>query len=206
MKIYLHKTIQLALRMAIMWLVGFSGIGCQPDHSCGTVHPKEAENNLTMAGVPVFAKVSDGLYRGGQPSERGFAELRKVGIRTVVSLRVFNSNRNRLSEMGFRQFHTSCKNLHPEDEDVIEFLQIVTDPVNQPVFVHCRDGTDRTGMMVAVYRMVVEDWSRDEALAEMQAFGFNKIWDPLEDYVKEVDTKKIRGKLAYLRSISNGEQ
>jgi tyrosine-protein phosphatase SIW14 len=204
MKIYLHKTIQLTLPVAaIMSLLGFLGIGCQSDHSCQTVHPKVAQNNLTPTGVPIFAKVSEGLYRGGQPSEQGFAQLRKMGIRTVVSLRVFNSNKKLLSEMGFRQFHISCKNLHPEEEDLIEFLRIVTEPANQPVFVHCRDGTDRTGMMVAVYRMVVQDWPLHEALAEMKAFGFNEIWDSLEDYVEELDIAQIKSKLAAANKPNN---
>ena len=206
MKNNLQKISQLAMMTAIIWLIGASWLGCQANNSCETAKQKMASNNLVPEGVPLFVKVSEGLYRGGQPSEHGFAELRKIGIRTVVSLRAFNPDRKLLAGMGFRQFHISCKTIHPEEEDVMEFLQIVTDPLNQPVFVHCRDGTDRTGMMVAVYRMVVQNWSRQEALEEMKALGFNKIWGSLENYIKELNTKKIKTKLAHLQSISNVKQ
>ncbi|MBN1550146.1 tyrosine-protein phosphatase [bacterium] len=176
-------------------MIGVSMIHCQSTNSCGTCEQTISANNHNPAGVPLFAKVSDSLYRGAQPTEKGFVELKKMGIRTIVTLRVFDTDKNSLPDMNFRQFHISCKTLHPEEEDVIEFLRIVTDPANQPVFVHCREGIDRTGMMVAMYRMVIQDWPREKALAEMKAFGFHEIWNPLEDYIEKVDVAQLKSKL-----------
>lgn len=149
-----------------------------------------------VEGVPNYAKVSDALYRGGQPTKQGFAELRRRGIRTVVSLRVFNMYRKRLAGHGFQHYHISFKPIHPEEEDVLAFLAVVADPRNQPVFVHCRYGVDRTGMMVAVYRIVVQGWSKARALAEMRQLGFHEINKPIEDYLEHLDAAEIKRRLA----------
>ena len=63
-------------------------------------------------------------------------------------------------------------------------LSAMTDPASQPVFVHCSVGVDRTGVVVAVYRMEVDGWSEAEAEAEMEAFGFHEIWSQLKEYVR----------------------
>ena len=161
--------------------------GCSVSHSDRPVDPR--------TGILNFAKVSDALYRGGQPDAQGFAELKKMGVKTVVSLRTFDVDASRLKGLGLKYLHVSFKAPHPEDEDVIAFLQAVSDPANHPVFVHCRRGTDRTGMMVAVYRMVVKGWSREQALAEMRRMGFNEVWDAISDYIEELDVASLRKRL-----------
>ncbi len=145
--------------------------------------------------LPRFARVTDDLYRGGQPTKDGFAQLKKMGVRSVVSLRMFQIKQQLPSTPGMRHFHISFKHLHPEDEDVVEFLGIVTNPANQPVFVHCQGGTDRTGMMIAAYRMVIQGWTREQALAEMRENGFNEIWQPLEEYIENLNVNKLKSKL-----------
>jgi protein tyrosine/serine phosphatase len=64
-------------------------------------------------------------------------------------------------------------------------LSVMTDPANQPVFLHCSRGVDRVGVVVAVYRMEVDGWSKEEAEAEMDALGFHTIWYRLKKTVKE---------------------
>ena len=145
--------------------------------------------------LPNFAKVSEGLYRGGQPTAKGFAQLKHIGIRTIVTLRALRPKRRRVEGHDFRYLHLAVKHFHPESEDVIDFLHVVTDPQNQPVFIHCRSGEDRTGMMVAVYRIVVQGWSKADALAEMKRMGFNEVFDPLEDYVEDLRVERLRRRL-----------
>lgn len=154
-----------------------------------------SSDGIVPIGIPAFGRVDDGLYRGGQPSEQGFSELKQMGIKTVISLKVFGSDRKYLVPLDMQYEHISFKNYHPEDEDVMKFLKIVTEPSNRPVFLHCHEGTDRTGMMVAVYRIVVEGWTKERALAEMKAFGFNEIWGSLENYIEELDVSKIKYEL-----------
>ena len=144
--------------------------------------------------IPNFHQVSDGLYRGAQPTAEGMAELKRMGIRTVINLRSLHSDRDRIGDTGLAYEHIYMKAWHPEDEEVVRFLQIVTDENRTPVFVHCKLGSDRTGAMVAVYRVVVEGWTMDEAIGETTegGFGFNSDWDTLADYLNALDLDDIR--------------
>jgi len=161
--------------------------GCSISHSDRPVDPE--------TGILNFAKVSDAVWRGGQPSAESFAKLKAMGVRTVVSLRTFNTDRWLLKGLGLKYLHISFKTVHPETEDVLEFLKTVEDPANQPVFVHCKWGTDRSGMMTAAYRIVIEGWSKEQALQEMRAMGFNEAWNPISDYVERLDAAAIKERL-----------
>jgi protein tyrosine/serine phosphatase len=121
-------------------------------------------------------------------------QLEKFGIKTVINLRAFHSDRDELKDANLRWEHISVKTWHPEDEDVVQFLKIVTDPNKVPVFVHCQYGADRTGTMCAIYRITVQGWSKDEAIEEMTKgnFGFHEIWDNLVDYIRALDIEKIK--------------
>ena len=70
-------------------------------------------------------------------------------------------------------------------EKVDQVVALMTDPANQPVFVHCRHGQDRTGIVSAVYRMKVDKWSLADAETEMQAFGFNDIWVNFKKFIHQ---------------------
>ncbi len=145
-----------------------------------------------LPGVPGFAKVSDVLYRGAQPTREGFVELEKLGVRSVINLRSLHSDRELLEGSGLKYFHVSFKPWHMEEEDVVRFLRIVTDVENQPVFVHCALGLDRTGTMVAVYRMYVEGWTAEEAIGEMEEMGFHEAWENMRGYLRSLDVDAVR--------------
>ncbi len=145
-------------------------------------------------GLPNLHKLGDAYYRGAQPSAEGMAELQKLGVKTVVNLRAVNSDRDEIGKLPLGYEHISFKAWHAEDEDVVRFLKIVTDPAKQPVFVHCQHGADRTGTMTAIYRILVQGWTKQEAIAEMTQgnFGFHSIWKNLIEYVEKLDVEKIR--------------
>lgn len=144
-----------------------------------------------LPGLANYAKVSDVLHRGAQPSAAGFAALKRMGLRTVVNLRSFNSDRDELKGTGLQYVHIYCKAWHPEDEDVVKFLQVVRDPKNHPVFVHCQHGADRTGMMVAAYRVVEQGWSVEDAAQELGRFGFHTVWTDIVRYLKEFSRERM---------------
>lgn len=148
-----------------------------------------------IPGLKNFAKVSDELYRGQQPDAEGFRQLKKMGIKTVVNLRAFHSDRSMLTGLKLRYYNISFKTWHAEDEDVVDFLKIMTNKKYHPVFVHCQHGADRTGTMVAVYRVVVQGWDMERAIEEMPNFGFHTIWTNLKKYLRNLDAKKIMEKV-----------
>ncbi len=158
-------------------------------------------------GLPNLHRVNSSLYRSAQPSKEGFvflgtqASLVKADrpIKTVVSLRAFNDDAPlAAASPGLRLEQIRFKTWHPEDEDVVKFLRIATTPSLQPVLVHCQHGSDRTGTMVAIYRIAFEGWTKAQATDEMinGGFGFHPMWQNLLAYIEELDVDAIKAKVA----------
>jgi protein tyrosine/serine phosphatase len=157
--------------------------------------------------VPNLYRVNSSLYRSAQPTREGIAGLDDgvrlaagdAPVRTVVSLRTNQSDTSLAGNPSTIQFeHIPVQSWHLDDEDVIRFLRIATDPARQPVLVHCRRGADRTGTMVAIYRVVVEGWTKSEAIDEMTrgGYGFNPVWQNLIRYVDNLDVEDTRALIA----------
>jgi protein tyrosine/serine phosphatase len=149
---------------------------------------------IQKPGLPNLHKVSEALYRGAQPDDEGWAELKQMGIRTVVNLRSFHSSRSEAAAAGLGYDSLYVKAWHPEDKEIVAFLGIVTDPERTPVFVHCQHGADRTGTLCAIYRMAVQGWTAEEAIEEMTkgGFGFHGVWSNLLDYVRGLDLDDLK--------------
>jgi protein tyrosine/serine phosphatase len=149
-----------------------------------------------VPGLPNFHRVTPALYRGAQPTAEGMRRLQAMGIRTVLSLRAFNDDESLLPQTALAHPRIRFNTWHPEDEDVVRFLRIVTDPANAPVFVHCQHGSDRTGTMIAIYRIAVQGWDREEAIREMVegGYGFHPLWGNLKTYIRALDIDAIRRK------------
>jgi len=152
---------------------------------------------LEGKGLSNFFRVSETLYRGAQPSSEGINTLKKMGVKTVVNLRNLHSDRDEISDIDMAYVHIRFNPWKPDENEVVSFLRTVTDPDGAPYFVHCQHGADRTGMMVAIYRMVVQGWSRDDAMKEMLdgGYGFHKVWKDIQEYVRSVDVKALKSRL-----------
>jgi protein tyrosine phosphatase (PTP) superfamily phosphohydrolase (DUF442 family) len=145
-------------------------------------------------GLPNCFQVSGQLYRGAQPAKEGFAQLKAMGIKTVLDLRVAHSNHEEMAGTGMAHEEISMKIWHAEDEDVVRFLKLVTDKTKTPMFVHCAQGSDRTGTLCAVYRIAVQGWSKQDAIREMVegGYGFHEVLANLTRYINHLDIAKIR--------------
>ena len=148
---------------------------------------------LKCEGVDNFHRVSKTLYRGAQPTEEGFKNLSKMGIKMVISLRTFHGDSDDIGDLPLKYKRFTFNTLHAEDKEVSRFLKLVSDPDNQPVFVHCLHGSDRTGMMCAAYRVVFEKWTKDQAIDEWTkgGFGFHRMFKNLVKYFRKTDFKSL---------------
>jgi tyrosine-protein phosphatase SIW14 len=139
---------------------------------------------LKISGISNAGKINDSLYRGAQPHEKGLPELKKLGITTIVDLRGENRDRvewerRRAESLGMRFVHIPVSGwAPPTDEQVAQFLSLFPHDRQEKIFVHCRFGDDRTGVLVATYRMALQKWPAEQALKEMYFFGFNGFWHP----------------------------
>jgi tyrosine-protein phosphatase SIW14 len=127
-------------------------------------------------GVPDFVEVTPHFYRGGQPSKQGFESLRKMGIEMVVDLRGDRESERRLvHELGMEYVAIPWHCPFPRDATFARFLTLMRANRTRKVFVHCRLGDDRVGMMVAAYRMAEQGWTAERAMEEMKASGFTAM-------------------------------
>jgi protein tyrosine/serine phosphatase len=159
---------------------------------------------MQVQGLPNLYRVSADLYRGAQPKAEGLKELKKLGIRTVVDLRESSGNQARLAELGLVYKRIPMTAFFVKDDDVVRFLQIVGNPGHTPIFVHCQRGADRTGLMCAVYRIAIQGWTKDEAIAEMTqgGFRFNHGYQNVVNYLQDLDAGQIKRRAGLAPELS----
>ena len=164
----------------------------------GSERPAQWAMPITMAGVDNLHKISEGLYRSAQPTREGMKKLEKMGIKTVINLRAFHSDSDEISGTTLLNDALSVKTWHIEDEDVIRVLRTIRKKENGPFLIHCLHGADRTGVMSALYRIVVQGWTKEDALKEMVdgGYGFHPVWTNIITYVENVDVEKIKHAVA----------
>jgi protein tyrosine/serine phosphatase len=158
--------------------------------------PERWATPLKRDGVPNLHRVDKGLYRGGQPTAQGMRELAKLGVKSVINLRAFHSDRDEIAGTDLGYVHFPMMAFHVDEEDVVRFLKAATDEKRRPVFVHCMHGADRTGVMCAAYRIAVQGWDKDAAIREMTegGFGHHAIFANLAAFLREADFAAIRKK------------
>ncbi len=134
-----------------------------------------------VPGIKNFSEVAPGIFRGGQPDSRGWDHLKSLGVKTVISLR-WNKSKIDWEREVVQSHGMSYVSLPltywdwPTEKQIQQFLAILDDKQALPVFVHCLHGSDRTGLMVAIYRLSRHDWDADRAYAEMRKHGFHRVW------------------------------
>lgn len=148
-------------------------------------------------GIPNFAVVEPGVYRGGQPTPEGWAWLQSQGFVYVVKLNtwkegadptVYGAHGMVVQDDGIIDlWHQTLAK--PDSYKVDSAVQSIVNHAGKCiVYVHCEHGQDRTGLIVAIYRVLFEHWSKADAEAEMLQHGFHKslhgLWDYWEDDVQ----------------------
>jgi tyrosine-protein phosphatase SIW14 len=152
--------------------------------SAPSVMQSARAEKIHVDGIPNTGKINDHLYRGAQPNFSAFAELKKMGVTTVVNLRLEHdadiaTERRQAESFGLRFVHIPVGGFSaPSNAQIIQFLSIFRDHPTETVFVHCHYGEDRTGVFIASYRMAFEHWPYEQAANEMNSFGFNGHWQP----------------------------
>lgn len=148
------------------------------------------QNNTHYKDLPNFHQVNETLFRGGQPTAGGFEQLKQWGIKSVVNLRKLDERAHAeeaaAQRAGLRYFHIPLGTVgRPEHKDIEQALSVINNVANQPVFVHCRKGQDRTGVVIAAYRIAQEDWTSEQAMAEAQRHGM-KLWQiGMKNYIRD---------------------
>jgi tyrosine-protein phosphatase SIW14 len=139
--------------------------------------------------LPNFHKINENLYRGGQPTAEGIRKLAQMGIKTIINFRDARENVHREKEHaeanGIRFINLHLSNwFASKDEEIHKIIEVIRNPEHYPVFIHCKRGADRTGTVVAVYRMLHDGWTATQANreAKLRGIGWWQVW--MKDYIK----------------------
>ena len=141
-------------------------------------------------GVPNFHQVNEHVYRGGQPTDQGWSSIAKLGVKTVVDLRrpgehATAAEKEAVEAAGMRYVNVPMLGVvAPDDEQVAQVLGLFESASAGPVFVHCKRGADRTGTVVACYRMTHDHWSNGQAFAEAKSYGLHWTEIGMKHYIK----------------------
>lgn len=140
-----------------------------------------------------FFKVSDDIYRSEQPDKEAFIELNKMGLKSVLNLRTTKTDDEAIGKLPIKPYLVAMDAGGVSDKDIIAALKVIKS-APKPLLVHCRHGSDRTGVVVAMYRIVFQGWSKEDALNELLngGFGFHEYYKNIPEYIKNVDIEKIK--------------
>ena len=148
------------------------------------------QENFEYKELSNFHKVNNQLYRGAQPGSGGLKRLSQLGVKTILNLRDNDSRAAQeqadASNAGLRYFNVPLGRLgRPGDDEMARALSIISNPENQPVFVHCKHGADRTGVVIAVYRITHDGWTSEQAKAEAKRYGMHPWELGMKDYIRD---------------------
>jgi tyrosine-protein phosphatase SIW14 len=140
--------------------------------------------------LPNFARVNERLYRGGQPTKEAFKKLADLGVNTIINLRSGDeraaSEQANVEAAGLRYFNIPFKRRgRPTEAQIVQVLSLIDDKENGVVFLHCHKGEDRTGMVVALFRIMHDGWTDQQAIREAEQLGM-KFWQgAMKDYISD---------------------
>ena len=146
----------------------------------------------TVKGVPNFHVVNDQVLRGGQPSGTGFKNLAGMGVTTVIDLQEdgprAKNEKKLVKALGMRYINIPMKGMTtPKEKQISHALKALNDGSKGLVFIHCKRGADRTGVVIACYRIRHDGWENQKALSEARGYGMSWYQIPLQRYVKNYE-------------------
>ena len=153
--------------------------------SVGLVSAQNAR--IIVPGITNCARVNDSVYRGAQPNGEGIKSLARLGVRTIINLRMTNdiwfAEEAEARAMGITYTNVPMSGIgRPTDEQVAKVLLII-ETSTAPVFVHCQHGADRTGTIIACYRIRHDKWPSKQALQEAKEYGMSPLEIGMKHYV-----------------------
>jgi tyrosine-protein phosphatase SIW14 len=140
-----------------------------------------------------FFQLDEKVYRSAQPTRKGFQELQARGIRNVLNLRDYHSDEDDAQDTVLSLYRVKMEAGDITDEKVIEALRIIR-KAEGPVLVHCWHGSDRTGLIAAMYRIVFQDWSKKDAIDELVrgGYGYHATYSNIPEYIAKTDIEEIK--------------
>ncbi|HUA57609.1 MAG TPA: tyrosine-protein phosphatase [Verrucomicrobiae bacterium] len=140
-------------------------------------------------GIDNFHQIDSQVYRGAQPTAEGFQYLSRMGVKVILDLREHDrrstGEEHIVTAAGMRYVNVAMTGMTPPTESQIhQILALLEDPSAGPVFVHCKRGADRTGAVIAAYRIDHDKWDNARALSEAKADRMSSFQFQRQAYIR----------------------
>lgn len=153
---------------------------------------------LEADGLNNLYRLNDELYRSAQPAENGLTSAKMLGIQTVLSLQLvsLDSALEATEQTGLSLIHVPMIPWKVTENELLQALEVLRD-APKPILVHCLHGADRTGLVIAMYRILFQDWPKTDAIEEMtsEQFGYHEEFSNLPELIEQIDIDAMRSKL-----------
>ena len=162
----------------------------------GQTRPEKWAKPINSTYIENFYRIDDEFFRSGNPSSEAFRELEALGIMEVINLQTYHNDKDE-AEGSAVELHRVKMNAHNIKEgDVIEVLRLIKNR-NGKILVHCKHGSDRTGLIVAMYRIVFQGWSKEDATDELinGGYGYHRIFRNIPKFIEKVDISRIKAEV-----------
>jgi tyrosine-protein phosphatase SIW14 len=150
-------------------------------------------------GIKNFHQLNEQVYRGAQPTDEGLQYLAKIGVKTVIDLREADeraqAEESVVTAAGMKYINVPMTGLTPPTQsEITRILEILEDETAGAVFVHCKQGVDRTGAVIAAYRIDHDHWDNARALSEAKSEGMGFFQHPRESFIRDFQARTIEPK------------
>lgn len=153
----------------------------------------EWASKITETSLANLYKLNDSLYRSEQPNKKEFLAIEKIGIKSILNLREDRSDITllHLTHLNYEQVKIATADFG--DSEIIEALKVINS-AQKPLLIHCKHGSDRTGVVTAMYRIIFQNWTKQSALDELKngGYGFHTRYDNIPEYINNFDTEYIK--------------
>ena len=178
------RHIALLLFLLFFWCFGF----CQ--------NPKAQKINIPGSSLTNIYAIDKDVYRSEQPTSADFKALERYGIKEVVNLRFWHSDRDEAEGIFLILHHIRTNAFSIDEQEIIEILRIIKKRKG-PVVFHCLHGSDRTGVVCAMYRIIFQGVSKEDAIKELTegGFGYHKIFYNIIVLIRNADITRMKQKI-----------
>ncbi len=157
------------------------------------VRPAKWAQPIIATDLENWHQIDDKVFRSSQPDADDMPLLQQLNITDILNLRSIHTDNDEAKNTSIKLHHikTNAGDISPDE--IVQALKIITTTKGR-ILVHCWHGSDRTGAVIASYRIVVQGWNKEEAIDEMVngGYGFHAIFGNIVPTIKGLEVDKIR--------------
>lgn len=159
-------------------------------------------NILKKVSIGNFEQINGSILRGGLPSDANLKLLAQAGVKTILDLRMEGGGAEHeeivVKSLGMEYIHIPLGFTSPEHQDMVKAVKVLANSTDKPVFVHCRQGADRTGMVVGLYRRLAQSWDFNKTYSEMRKHHFKPFLISMKKVVEDCNSDQELNSAAHV--------